>query len=127
LKYPIIIESLHNLFQVVFDTSIIPSIWRKAIMCPILKYYSTDPRVPMNYRGVRLLSCINKLYIAFINKRCFCYLEDSNLLADEQNRFRRNRSCEDHVFTLNSLIRNIQVISLLNARFTDEPVSQLAI
>ena len=106
LKYPIIIESLHNLFQVVFDTSIIPSVWRKAIMCPILKYYSTDPRVPMNYRGVRLLSCINKLYIAFINKRCFCYLEDSNLLADEQNRFRRNRSCEDHVFTLNSLIRN---------------------
>ena len=106
LKYPIIIETLHNTFQLVFDTSIIPSVWRKAIICPILKDYSTDPRVPMNYRGVSLLSCISKLYSAFINKRLSCYLGDSDLLADEQNGFRRNRSCEDHVFSLNCLIRN---------------------
>lgn len=60
----------------------------------------------MNYRGVSLLSCIMKLYSAFINKRLSCYLEDSDLLSDEQNEFRRNRSCEGHVFSLNSLIRN---------------------
>ena len=28
------------------------------------------------------------------------------MLADEQNGFRKQRSCEDHVFTLNSLIKN---------------------
>lgn len=60
----------------------------------------------MNYRGVSLFSCIMKLYSAFINKRLSCYLEDSDLLADEKNGFRRNRSCEDRVFSLNSLIRN---------------------
>jgi hypothetical protein len=27
-------------------------------------------------------------------------------MADEQNGFRRGRSCEDHIFTLNSLARN---------------------
>lgn len=34
------------------------------------------------------------------------YLEDNNLLVDEQNGFRRERSCADHVFTLNSIIQN---------------------
>ncbi|CAC5397978.1 unnamed protein product [Mytilus coruscus] len=50
LKYSIIIQSLQQLFQLIFDTSIIPTIWRKAIICPILKNPSSDLRVPMNYR-----------------------------------------------------------------------------
>ena len=33
-------------------------------------------------------------------------MENNNILADEQNGFRSNRSCEDHIFVLNSLIRN---------------------
>ncbi|CAC5400852.1 unnamed protein product [Mytilus coruscus] len=50
LKYPIIIQTLQQLFQLIFDTSIIPTIWRKAIICPVLKDPSSDLRVPMNYR-----------------------------------------------------------------------------
>ena len=46
------------------------------------------------------------MYSAFINKRLLGYLENNNILGDEQNGFRSNRSCEDHVFVLNSLIRN---------------------
>ena len=38
------------------------------------------------------------------------YLEDNNILADEQNGFRSGRSCEDHIFTLNSIIRNNQTV-----------------
>ncbi|XP_055999550.1 uncharacterized protein LOC130047882 [Ostrea edulis] len=68
LKFPMIIKTLRNLFQLIFDSSIIPSIWRKAIICPILKDSSSDKRLPMNYR-------------------------------DEQNGFRRGRSCEDHIET----------------------------
>ena len=54
----------------------------------------------MNYRGVSLLSCISKL-------RIMNYLENNDILADEQNGF-RNRSCENHIFTRNSLIQNNQ-------------------
>ncbi|VDI05654.1 Hypothetical predicted protein [Mytilus galloprovincialis] len=50
LKYPIVIQTVQQLFQLIFDTSIIPTIWRKAIICPILKDPSSDLRVPMNYR-----------------------------------------------------------------------------
>ncbi|XP_060600600.1 uncharacterized protein LOC132754030 [Ruditapes philippinarum] len=106
LKFPPVIAVLHKLFQPIFDTSVIPSDWRKAIICPILKDKSSDKRLPLNYRGVSLLSCVGKLYSSLINKRITFYLENENLLADEQNGFRRGRSCEDHIFTLNSLARN---------------------
>ena len=46
------------------------------------------------------------MYTSFINKRLTNYLEVNNLLADEQNGFCANRSFEEHIFTLNSIIRN---------------------
>ncbi|XP_053387326.1 uncharacterized protein LOC123542028 [Mercenaria mercenaria] len=106
LKFPPVISVLHQLFQLIFDSSLIPSIWRKAIICPIHKDPASDPRVPMKYRGVSLLSCASKLYSAFMNKRLTHYLENSELLADEQNGFRNKRSFEEHVFTLSSIVRN---------------------
>jgi hypothetical protein len=38
LKFPPIIVLLQKLFQLIFDTSIIPEVWRKVIIFPILKY-----------------------------------------------------------------------------------------
>lgn len=106
LKCPVIIATLKELFQLMFDTGIIPSIWRKSIIYPILKDPLSDPRVPLHYRGVSLLSCASKLYTGFINKRLTRYLDENEILEDEQNGFRRNRSCEDHVFSLNGIIHN---------------------
>ncbi|MCG8049516.1 MAG: hypothetical protein JAY66_28225, partial [Candidatus Thiodiazotropha taylori] len=106
LKYPPIIALLHNFFQLVFDSGLIPSIWRKSVIFPIHKDSTTDKRLPMNYRGISLISCISKLYSSLINKRVSKYLEDNSILAEEQNGFRKTRSCEDHIFTLNSIIRN---------------------
>ena len=60
----------------------------------------------MNYRGISLLSCISKLYSAFLNDIITKYLENNDLLSDEQNGFLANRSCKDHVFILNNIIRN---------------------
>ena len=106
LRFPAVISVLHSLCQLIFDTSVIPSLWRNAIICPILKDPSSDRRIPMNYRGISLVSCVSKLYSALINNRLKSYLEENELLSDEQNGFRAGRSCEDHVFTLNSIIRN---------------------
>ena len=106
LKCPAIIATLKELFQLIFDTGIIPSIWKKSIICPILKDPLSDPRIPLNYRGVSLLSCVSKLYTGFINKRLTRYMDENEILEDKQNGFRRNRSCEDHVFSLNGIIRN---------------------
>ena len=70
------------------------------MISPLLKDPSSDKRVPLNYRGISLLSCLSKLYSVTT------YLENNDMLSDEQNGFRAKRSCEDHVFTLSSIIRN---------------------
>ena len=106
LKNPETITALTKLFQYIFDASMIPTLWRKAIICPILKDSTSDKRIPLNYRGISLLSCVSKLYSSFLNKRVTSYLEGNEILADEQNGFRSGRSCEDHIFTLNSIIKN---------------------
>lgn len=63
LKYPFVIGVLKQLFQLILDTSIIPSLLRKSITCPILKDPDGDERIPLNYRGISLLSCISKFTV----------------------------------------------------------------
>ena len=106
LKHPVIIDTLHPLFNFCFDTGLIPSIWRKAIITPLPKDQTKDNRIPLNYRGISLLSVVSKLYSSLLNKRLLSYLETENMLVDEQNGFRPKRSCEDHVYTACTVIRN---------------------
>ena len=106
LKMPGIIDIIHVFLQKCFDHNLIPSLWYKAVIKPIPKGGSYDPRVPLNYRGISLLSCMYKLYTRILNSRLEKYLENNDLLVEEQNGFRRNRSCQDHIFTLTSIIRN---------------------
>ncbi len=44
--------------------------------------------------------------MGIINKRVVNYCEDNNIYENEQNGFRKKRSCEDHIFALTSIIRN---------------------
>ncbi len=106
LKNPCIINVLCHLFQLCFDSGNVPGEWNKAIINPIPKDLSKDNRVPHNYRGISLLCCISKMYSKILNKRMLNYAEDNNILVDEQNGFRKKRSCTDHTFVLNSVIKN---------------------
>ena len=73
----------------------------------------------MNYRGISLVPCTRKLYSSFINQRLVSHLENNDILADEQNGFRNNRSCEDHIFTLNSVIGNNKSVFVAFIMFID--------
>ena len=68
------------------------------------------PYVPLNYRGISLLSCIGKIYTSILNHRLNDYLENNKLIVEEQNRFRKHRSCDDHIFTLATIINNRNLI-----------------
>jgi hypothetical protein len=76
------------------------------MIAPISKDITKDKRIPLNYRGISLLSVVSKLYSAVLNNRLWKHLEDQELLVDEQNGFRSKRSCEDHVYTSCTIIRN---------------------
>jgi len=106
LKLPVIVDVLHSLFKLCLETSITPSVWRTAIISPIPKDPSKDARVPLNYRGISLLSTVSKLYSSILNNRLMSYLETENILVDEQNGFRKGRSCQDHIFSVCSIVRN---------------------
>lgn len=105
LKTPKLLQFLTHFMQVCFKSSIVPSDWYKSLIKPIPKSAKNDPRVPLNYRGVSLLSTVSKLFSNILNCRLSQYLEAENILEEEQNGFRKHRSCLDHIYTLSTVIR----------------------
>lgn len=106
LKNEATIQVLTVLFRKIFANSVIPTIWKYGILKPIPKSSMTDPCIPLQYRGICLLSTVYKLFSNVLNKRIVSTAEEHDLFSDEQNGFRKHRSCIDHIFTLTSIIRN---------------------
>ena len=52
------------------------------------------------------MSTVYKLYSTILNERLMLYLEKEELLVEEQNGFRKSRSCLDHMFVLSTIITN---------------------
>ena len=52
LKYDILLPAFHKIFNVCFDCGTLPSAWSEAIIILILKSKESDPRIPLNYRGI---------------------------------------------------------------------------
>ena len=105
LKIPALHTCLHKLFSSCFQHHVIPSEWSKAIIHPILKK-GKNPLFPLSHRGISLMSTICKIFSAILNDRLTAYLEMNNILVDEQNGFRKLRSCLDHIYVLTTVIRN---------------------
>ena len=106
LKAPHLFDLLFYLLYVCFDQGFIPTTWCKSIITPIPKSPKDDPKVPLNYRGISLLSTVYKLYSYVLNNRLVNFLEQNNLLEEEQNGFRKGRACLDHIYTVSTVVRN---------------------
>ena len=104
LKNDVVIDILHRLFSVCFNTGIVPDEWNYSIITPIPKSSTGDARNPLNYRGISLAPACYKLYCGVLNSRLETFVDEKNLLSDEQNGFRKSRSTLDHLSTLTSLI-----------------------
>ena len=105
LNYYNITLFMYHFFKLCFDNSVVPVEWTKAIIAPVPKQ-GKDPYEPLSYRGISLLSCIGKVYSALIESRIVKYCDMLGLIADEQNGFRRGRSCSEHIFLVTSIIRS---------------------
>ena len=40
-----------------------------------------------------------------MNERLIHFLDNTHILVEEQNGFRKNRSCQDHLFVLSAIVR----------------------
>jgi hypothetical protein len=81
-----------------------PNEWNKSIICPI--YKKGEKSKCSNYRGISLLSTVYKILATVINNRLTTYAKD--LLSQEQNGFRINRSTMDKIF----IMRQINVMNI---------------
>ena len=63
-----------------------------------------DIKNPANYKGITLLSCLSKILSSCINSRLSFYLEENNLLGENQAGFRSGYSTLNHIFTLDLII-----------------------
>ena len=98
------IKMLHTIISYCFDNGVVPSEWSAGLITPIPKPDSKDPRNPLSYRGIALISIPCKIYAGILNVCLNKWIEEYNLVADEQNGFRCNRSCIERIFALNSII-----------------------
>lgn len=96
---------LQMLFNKLFISGTQPSLWNISIVKPIPKPSLVDPRIPLQYRGISLLSTVYKIFTSILNNRLIKCFEENQILADEQNGFRKSRACIDHIFSLTSIIR----------------------
>jgi hypothetical protein len=92
-----------KLFNSILDTGFIPSSWLEGTIIPLFKN-KDDPKCPTSYRPITILSCLDKLFTAVLKQRLTTYLEENNILDENQAGFRKGYSGSDHIFTLHSLI-----------------------
>lgn len=99
LMMPVYIQ----LFNLIFDTGLIPENWTLGNILPIYKNKG-DKNKPENYRPITLLSCFGKLFTAIINNRLNKYAEEVEMINPCQVGFRKGYSTTENMFAINSLI-----------------------
>ena len=77
-----------KLFNIVFDTGVIPESW---LTCNILPIYKNkgDTQNPENYRPITLLCCLGKVFTGILNNRLNDYSNDKHIISDVQAGFRK--------------------------------------
>ena len=82
--------SIRAWFQNIWETGIVPSLWKKTIVVPVLKT-GKDPKSTASYRPISLTSTMGKSMERIINTRLNWLLETNNIIANEQAEFRIHR------------------------------------
>ena len=97
-------DVLHSLYNKCFQYGIVPNIWSQTLWYPIVKP-GKDPRIPTNCCGISLISTVSKLFSTILNARLVNFIDNNNILCEEQNGFRKARSCTEHIYIMSTIIR----------------------
>jgi len=65
-----------------YDSAIVPSEWCSALIHPILKPNTPDPRNPANYRGIALQSVVLEVFCKVLNARLSDWSERNRMVLD---------------------------------------------
>uniref|UniRef100_A0A803T0U9 ribonuclease H n=1 Tax=Anolis carolinensis TaxID=28377 RepID=A0A803T0U9_ANOCA len=111
---------LASLFTCIDKYGQIPKDWGMAVIVPIYKRKGRQDD-PANYRPISLLNTISKIYTRHLYWKLLDWMEQENILAEEQAGFREGRSTIDQCIVLQHLIEKYtsQRTSSLYAAFID--------
>ena len=90
-------------FNLVLKSGILPDSWLEGVIKPIFKNKG-DPSQPENYRPITILSCFGKLFTSVLNSRLNKFLNEHNILEENQAGFRSGYSTTGHIFVLHALL-----------------------
>ena len=97
-----LLTSLCKVFNSVFTSGLYPSKWSTSYTSTIHKKVpKTDPS---NYRGISITSCVSKLYSSILNSRLTLFLDNNNIINDNQSGFRKKRRIADNLFILKTAL-----------------------
>ncbi|CAC5401445.1 unnamed protein product [Mytilus coruscus] len=99
-----IISIFHKLFNLCFSSGNVPNMWNKGIITPIPKCSTSDPRDPLSFRGTTLAPFAYMMYCSILNERLVKWLDEREIINDEQNGFMKGKSTIDHISTITSII-----------------------
>ena len=110
--------ALKIVFQLSYDTGVVPDDWLISNISPIFK--KGDRTNPANYRSVNLTSVCSKIFEHILKSNIMNHLDRYNILCANQHGFRRNHSC------VTQLINNIQdVATHLDQKHQDKVITWL--
>ena len=89
---------LCQIFNAIISQEIIPSCLKQGIVIPCYKVKGKDPLIPTSYRGITLLSVINKVLEKIILNRMRLFLEELGIPHRNQTAYQTNVSCADAIF-----------------------------
>ena len=93
---------LVRVFNVIFDSENFPSIWTEGIIIPLFnKGNANDAN---NYRGITLISCLEKIFTSVINNRLLKWSDENNIVTDAQFGFKPGYGTTDAIVSLHSII-----------------------
>jgi hypothetical protein len=111
-----LIDSFFKFLNTVWYEGTILESWQKAIVIPIHK--RGDINKQENYRGISLLNSGYKIYASIIKSKLTEHYY--NKIGEEQNGFRKGRSCCDGYFPLKKIIEKHREFNIeTNLAFID--------
>ena len=97
-----LITQLVFLFNLSLEKSKFPDDWKTATIIPL--YKGGNKNLVNNYRPVSLLPLPGKLLEKIVHRGLTNYIENNNLLSDNQNGFRKNFSTTKSIVDFNDII-----------------------
>ncbi|KAL1470270.1 hypothetical protein MTO96_040537 [Rhipicephalus appendiculatus] len=104
LLAPQVLVSLCTVFQSLLDHGTVPASWKRALVTPVQKGKSKPANNPKNYRRISITSIICRTFERVLNSQLIDFLERTKFFPASQHGFRRDRSCDTALATLNQIV-----------------------